>query len=242
MENPEEITGSKIPELLEQLKRERITIRFVVLGTGSEGLSIVLGTKVVDGKTCLIIDIPTGMRYWISQAQGMKAFIEFTDKDKVHYTLRSKIEGVTENYVCIRLPMVITRLQRRKFFRVSAPADTKAIINEKDGRYEFNVIDISEGGILISHPASFHDEDRFFKGALKTLIILYREEGIKQTIKVEKAEIKRIEKSWETGNYNYAFQFIECGKKEENDIRNLVFSCQRRILMLRQLQKEEEQA
>jgi len=241
MENPEEIAGNKMLELLEQIKNDRITLRVIILGTGNEGLSIVLGTEIIDDKPCLILDFPTGIGGIIFHAQGLKAIIEFTDRNKIRYTLRSVIEGVTRQYVYILLPNVIHRIQRRRFFRIPAPIDTKVIINEKDMRYEFNVIDISEGGALLSHPASFHNDDQFFKGALKPLIIHYREDDNNmQTIKIDKAEIKRIEKAWETGTYNYAFQFIECGKKEENDIRNLVYSCQRRIFKLRQLKEEEE--
>jgi len=240
MESPEEITGNKMLEILEQLKRDKITLRFIILGTSNEGLSIVLGTKVIDDKPCLILDFPTGIGGIIFHAQGLKAFIEFTDSNKIHYNIRSIIEGVTRQHVYILLPKVIRRLQRRKFFRTQAPIDTKVIINEKNKKYEFNVIDISEGGVLISHPASFHNDDRFYKGALKSLIIDYREDETIQTIKVDKAEIKRIEKAWETGTYNYAFEFIECGKKEENDIRNLIYSCQRRFFKLRQLEEDED--
>jgi len=240
MEDPEIITGKKMIELLDQLKSERITLNLRVFGTGNEGLSILLGRKPVNAKQCLILDFPAGARFDILYAEGNKVIVEFSDKNRIHYSLRSVIEGVSPRNIYILLPKEIQRIQRRRFFRIPPPSGTRVIINDDDGKFEFNIIDISEGGMLISHPASFHDERKFFQGARKTLIIVCREKGDIQTIKINKAEIKRIKKILETGCYNYAFQFIELGRKEENDIRNFVYSCQRRILEERQIQDEAE--
>jgi c-di-GMP-binding flagellar brake protein YcgR len=239
MEDPEFIAGSRMLELLEQLKRERITLNLKVLGTGIEGLSILLGRKEVNGNQCLMMDFPAGARYDILYANGRKVVVEFSDKNKIHYSLKSVIKGVSPRNMHILLPKEIQRIQRRKFFRIPPPAGTKVIINDDDGKFEFNVIDISEGGALLSHPAAFHDDRKYFQNARKTLIIVYREKGDIQMIKVETAEIKRIKKILETGCYNYAFQFIDCGRKEENDIRNFVYSCQRRLLEERQIQEKD---
>ena len=235
MEDPEIITGSRMLDLLDQLKRERTILNLNVLGTGNEGLSILLGRKEVNGSQCLMMDFPAGVRYDILYAHGRKVVIQFTDKNKIHYSLRSVIEGVSPRIMYILLPKEIQRIQRRRFFRIPPPVGTKVIINDDDGKFEFNVIDISEGGVLISHPAAFHDDRKFFQHAKKTLIIVYKEKGNIQMIKINKAEIKRIKRILETGCYNYALQFIDCGGKEENDIRNFVYSCQRRFLEERQI-------
>ena len=240
MEDPEIITGKKMLQLLDQLKRERITLNLRVFGSGNGGLSILLGRKQLNGKQCLILDFPAGARYDILYANGRKVVVEFSDKNKIHYSLRSKIESVSPRNLYILLPKEIQRIQRRRFFRIPPPVGTRAIINDDDGKFEFNVIDISEGGMLISHPAAFHDDRKFIQNARKTLIIVYREKGSIQMIKVNKAEIKRVKKILETGCYIYAFQFIDCGRKEENDIRNFVYSCQRRLLEERQIQEEDE--
>jgi|GEM_PF-2076391 len=239
MEDPEIITGGRMLDLLDQLKRERTILNLNVLGTGNEGLSILLGRKEVNGRQCLMMDFPAGARFEILYAHGRKVFIEFTDKNRIHYSLRSAIEEVSPQCIYILLPKGIQRIQRRKFFRIPPPPGTKVIINDEDGKFEFNVIDISEGGVLISHPSAFHDDGKFFPSARKTLSIVCREKGSMQMIKVNKAEIKRIKKILETGCFNYAFQFIDCGKQEENDIRNFVYSCQRRFLERRQIREED---
>lgn len=239
MEAPEIITGEKMLGLFDQMKKERIALKLNIAGSDNEGLSILLGIKKINGNPCLMIDFPAGARYDIVYAQGKKINIEFTDKKKIHYNFRSTVEGVTPENIYILMPKAINRIQRRRFFRIPPPLGTKIIINDGEKRFEFNVINISEGGVLASHPVAFHDEGIFFQGAEKSLDIVYREDGKTHTIKVNKAEIKRINKVFETRRYNYAFQFIDCGKQEENEIRNFIFSCQRRFLEKRHVLGED---
>jgi c-di-GMP-binding flagellar brake protein YcgR len=230
MNSAEKITGDKIFKLINQLKKEKSILRLNILGTGYEGLSIVLGIKMINESPCLILDFPAGARESILNSQGKKTIIEFNDKDRILYTLRSIVERVSEDDICILVPNVVYRLQRRQYFRIISPIGTKVIINEGYKSYEFNMIDISEGGTLISQPAAFHDANLFFKGAQKPLLIIFYEGNAKRTIRVNKAEIKRIEKIPETSCINYGVQFIDCDKKEENTIRNFVFSRQRMLL------------
>lgn len=239
MEAPESITGESMLKLIDRLKKEKTIIKLHILGTSNEGLSIVLGIETVNETPCLIIDFPTGTEDNIFQAQGKKAIIKFIDRERVHYNFRSVITGVSRQNVYILLPKVIYRLQRRKYFRTPPPIATKVIINEEGKRYEFDMLNISEGGALISHPSDAHDDSKFFKGALKTLVIVYNQDNNKQTIKVNKAEIIRIEKIWETRRYQYGIQFIDYGTQEENDIRNFIYSCQRRLLKSRYSPEDE---
>lgn len=239
MEAPEIITGEKMLGLVDQLKRDRIALKLNIAGSYNEGLSILLGSKDVNGKPCLMIDFPAGARFDMLYANGKKVNIEFTDKKKIHYNFRSTVEGVTPQSIYILMPKAINRIQRRKFFRIPPPLGTKIIISDERGKYEFNVINISEGGVLISHPANLHDERIFYQGAEKSLVIVCREDADTRTIKIKKAEIKRINKILETRRYNYALHFIDCGRQEENEIRNFVYSCQRRFLEKRQLLGED---
>lgn len=239
MEAPEIITGENMLGLIDQLKKERIALKLNIAGSDNEGLSILLGIRQVNGNPCLIIDFPAGTGLDMLYAHGKKVNIEFIDKKKIHYSFRSIIEDVTPQNIYVLIPNVINRIQRRRFFRIPPPLGTKIIINERDRKFEFNVINISEGGALISHPADFHDEKIFFQSAQKSLVIVYNEDGNKHTIKVNKAEIKRINKVLETRRYNYAFHFIDCGRQEENDIRNFIYSCQRRFLEKKHVLRED---
>jgi len=233
MENIERVTGDKILKIFDRLKKERTILKLNILGIGYEGLSIIIDVKGFNKPPYFLIDLPGGAQDNLLNARGKTVAIEFTGNDKVPCSLKSVIESVTEKNISIIFPGVITRLQRRKYFRIPAPLGTKAIIIEKDARYEFNVIDISEGGILISHPDCFHNGDKFFEGAVKPLLIVYNEGANEQRIAISKAQIKRIEKITDIGRVNYAFQFLDRGIKAENDIMNLIYSYQRRLLQRR---------
>jgi len=239
MEAPEIITGERMLGLVDQLKRERSALKLNIAGCDNEGLSILLGIAQFNGNPCLMLDFPAGVSLDTLFAHGKKVYIEFTDKKKINYNFRSTVAGVTPQNIYILMPKAINRLQRRRFFRIPPPLGTKIIINDEWGKFEFNVVNISEGGALISHPDAFHDERIFFQGAEKSLVIVCGEEGNAHTIKIRKAEIKRINKVPETHRYNYALHFIDCGTQEENKIRNFIYSCQRRFLEKRQILGED---
>ncbi|MBN1627810.1 MAG: PilZ domain-containing protein [Deltaproteobacteria bacterium] len=239
MEDPEIITGERMLGLIDMLKRERIALKLNIAGSNNEGLSILLGIKKVNGNPCLMLDFPAGAHLDMLFAHEKKANIEFIDKKKIHYNFRSTVEDITPRNIYILMPKAINRIQRRRFFRISPPLGTKIIINDELGKFEFSVINISEGGVLTTNPAAFHDERIFFQGAEKSLAVVCREDGKTHIINIKKAQLKRINKVLETHHYNYAFDFIDCGRQEENEIRNFIYSCQRRFLEKRQTQEED---
>jgi c-di-GMP-binding flagellar brake protein YcgR len=239
MEGPESITGDKIRELLGLLKMERTILKLIILGARNEWLSIVLEAEASNGIPCFVIDFPGGAGDDIMHSKGKKIIIEFTDKDRVHYRLRSVIESVSRQNIYVLMPEAIYRFQRRGYFRVS-PMGTKAIINDEEGRHEFDVVNISEGGVLISHPVALYNGREFFKGAMKPLLIVYKDGEDEQMIAINKAEIKRIIKRSEAGCYEYAFAFHDRGKEIEKDIRNFIYSCQRKILYRMKYTEEDQ--
>jgi c-di-GMP-binding flagellar brake protein YcgR len=230
MESPERITGDKMLDLLDRVKMEKTILKLNMPGAWNEWLSIVVDIKPGHEPACFVIDFPGGPRENIMNAQGQRVIIEFTGKDRIRYTLRSVIKSLSDQNIYIRLPEAINRLQRRGFFRISSPIDTKVTINNEDGKYEFNVINISESGALISQPTIYHDSSKFFKGALKSLSIVCKDIEDARIIKINKAEIRRVFKRPETGCYEYALMFLDRGRESEKDIRKFIYSCQRKIL------------
>jgi c-di-GMP-binding flagellar brake protein YcgR len=235
MENPEIITDKKIIELLECLKNDRTILKLNIPDAGDELLSIVIDIKAEEIPPHFAIDFPGGATEHIKEARGKKIIIGFKDKDRIQYVMKSFIERVSEHNLYILLPESIQKLQRRKYFRVSSPIGTKVIIDEPNINCEFNVINISEGGALITHP----DKIGLLKGDQKPLSILFNEADNVQRISIDKAEIKRIEKETEKRCCNYAFQFLDRGKKEENYLRNFIYSCQRKMLLKKKFSEED---
>jgi c-di-GMP-binding flagellar brake protein YcgR len=240
MEDPEIITGDKISLLMDQLRQEHTILKLYMPGIGNDWLSIVVGIKKENGTPCFVIDSPSGAGFYLHGSKGQKIIIEFTDRNHVHYRLRSVIERVADQNVYVMMPEFVYRLQRRGYFRVPSPVDTKISVSDQDGRLSLEVVNISESGVLASNPSASHTGVRFFKGAVKGLVIIYKEDEGEQIIRIKKAEIRRVVKRPDTGCYEYAFMFLDRGKDIEKEIRMFIYSCQRKMLY-RQKYEDENQ-
>jgi len=240
MEDPEIITGDKIPLLMDQLMQEHTILKLHMPGIGNDWLSIVVGVEKDNGVPCFVIDSPSGAGFYLHGSKGQKIIIEFADRNHVHHRLRSVIERTVDRNVFVMMPEVIYRIQRRGFFRVPSPIDTKVSISDEDGRLDLEIINISEGGILAGNPNVSHKGARFFKGAVKGLFITYKEDKDEQIIRIKKAEIRRVVKRPEAGGYEYAFMFLDRGKDIEKAIRVLIYSCQRKILYRKKYEDEDQ--
>jgi c-di-GMP-binding flagellar brake protein YcgR len=239
LESPESITGEKIPELLDRFKQERTTLKFNIPGAWNEWLSIIVEVGINNGTPCFVIDYPGGPSGDLLNSQGKKIIIEFTDKNRIHYRLRSVIESVSRQNIYILMPEAVHRLQRRGYFRVPSPIDTRVIIRDEYGSLDLEVVNISEGGVLACNPAASHKSVRFYKGAYKGISIIYKEDEERQGIEIKKAEIKRVVKRPETGCYEYAFMFLDRGRDTEKEIRKFIYSCQRKILYRKKYPEED---
>jgi c-di-GMP-binding flagellar brake protein YcgR len=239
LESPENITGDRIPELLDRFRQEKTILKFNIPGAWNEWLSIILEIRANNGMPFFVIDFPGGPSGDILNSQGKKIIIEFTDENRIHYRLRSVIQSVSRQDISILMPETIHRIQRRGYFRVSSPIDTKVIIRDEIGSLDLNVVNISEGGVLASNPAASHNSVRFFKGAFKGISIIYKENEGKQGIAIKKTEIRRVVKRPETGCYEYAFMFLDRGRDIEKEIRKFIYSCQRKILYRKKYPEED---
>ena len=92
MERPEEISGSSLMNLIERLRNDKIVLSLYISNVEYEGLSIILGTKIINRKECMMLDFPAGMEELRSHTHGLPVSIEFTDKNKINYYLKSIIE------------------------------------------------------------------------------------------------------------------------------------------------------
>jgi c-di-GMP-binding flagellar brake protein YcgR len=241
MEEPESIIEDQIPILLERLKSERTILKLYMPGINNDWLSIVLGIKANNESPCFVIDFPGGGGYELRNSQGKKVIIEFTDRNRVHYRLRSVIKNVEDQNIYVLMPEAVYRMQRRGFFRVPSPIDTRVIIRDEDGSLDLDVVNIGEGGVLVSNPTASHRGVRFFRGAFKSLSIIYKNIEDEEKIEINRAEIRRVVKRPETGCYEYAFMFRDRGKDIEKEIRKFIYSCQRKMLYRMKYPEDQDQ-
>ena len=233
MDDSEKISGKKIFNILEQLKRNHTIINIHVMGTDFEGLSVILGLS--DGeKPTFFIDYPGTSDSFIPISEGNKCYFEFNGEDKIQYSFRTTIDRILGKRIKFFFPEVIERTQRRRAFRISVPSGTKLLYSARGNRFEFDILDISEGGLLAGLKFLHHKKELFFKGVkLYNLSISLTQEDISVMIKVKSVEIIRLENIKERGRFNYGLRFIEIDMENKDVLKRFIYYCQRKVLKKR---------
>ncbi len=235
MENADRIEGKKIYGLLEQARQERTMLRLNIIGSGYEALTVIIGIGDSENNDMsFIIDRPGSGETAPPLAEGRRCFFEFSGKDKIQYSFKAPITRIEDDCLIMELPDVIERIQRRRHFRVPAPAGVKCFMPHRNGGFEFDVINLSEGGALVCYESKIHDKTILYRGSiLRNLRFLSSEEGLRTRIDINSAEIIRINKNPDRGKYDFAIKFADISKQDEERVRQFVYDCQRRELKRR---------
>jgi c-di-GMP-binding flagellar brake protein YcgR len=239
VENPDKVLGKSRVPVLEQLKEERIVLQLSVLGKNYERLTFVTGLKSGKDGPCVLLDCPAGFREAITDFEGAAVKVEFVGKDKIQYAFRSHIRMVSDQDIWVELPEFIERIQRRKYFRIAPPMGTKVVFTRDGKPLEASVINLSEGGSLLSLPGSSPKDQKVAQGDyLGDLRLFCQGEYSKVEVGVKKALVKRAEKDSQTGRYIFAIQFIDVEKRDRNTLHEYIFRCQREMLQKRSVFEE----
>lgn len=233
MEDSEKIRGEKIFDMLEQLKKNHTILNMHVLGTDFDGLSIILGLS--DGENPrFFIDYPVKAGSDTPISVGKRCYFEFSDEIKIKYSFESTINSVFGKRIKFNLPEFIERSQRRKAFRISPPSNSRLLYADRDNQFQFDIINVSEGGLLVCIGEKYHRADILFKGnTLGNLILSSEMDNMPIDIRIRSAEIIRLDKRKEGRIFIYGFKFTEIDKTEKNKLTNFIYYCQRRELKKR---------
>ena len=216
MDDSEKIRGKKIFSILEQLKDNHTILNVHVMGTDFVGLSVIV--DFFDGENPrFIIDYPGTHGSKPTMVKDKKCYIEFSGADKIPYSFKTTIDKISEKRIIFHCPEFIERTQRRRAFRIHVPSGTKMYYTHRNKLLEFDIIDISEGGLLAGIKAINHESL----------------EDISVNIKVTSAEIVRVEHIKETARFKYGLRFIDINNEEMNSLKRFIYYCQRRLLKKR---------
>ncbi len=234
MDDSEKISGKKIFDILDQLKNDHTILNIHVMGTDFDGLSIILG--VSDGENPrFFIDYPGGANSFTLFEKGKKCYFEFSDQGKIKYSFKTTIHNVFGKRIKFNFPEFIERTQRRKVFRVSVPSNTRLVCSNNDIQFKFDIINISEGGLLACLDGKNHRKDILFKGnKLRNLILSIEIDYKPVKINVKTAEIMRLVKIDENRTFNYGLKFTEMDKMEQDELKRFIYYCQRKELQKRE--------
>jgi hypothetical protein len=230
MAESEKIRGSGITSIFEELRQRKTLLKLILVDTDFEHLALVTGLRRKESGPHFIIDTPQGFKEAAADIDIWHIRFEFTGKDNINYvftTIGGQFAG----------PEEVQRRQRRKLFRINAPAGTKLCFSIHVTRHELEVIDLSLGGSLaalvqtdshVQHKPPFPDTR-----ALKDVELVFPAGISRQPIKIKTARIKRVKKNPETTHYEMALEFNEISKSNERLLNDLIYRFQRQSLRKR---------
>ena len=231
MEDTDRINGKKRFALFDQLQKDRVVVKLTLLGEEYERLTIITGVSTENGTPYVIIDIPTGFRETFQYDKKKKVLFDFVGKDKILYSFRTVVGRINENDIWMEFPEFIERVQRRRFYRIAPPVGTKIYFEVDFRKYEAGVVNLSEGGLLITQSEQFQKEVKLSDGEyVKNINLICEEQRLRFQIGIKKGVIKRRAKNPNTSRYTYAIQFIGIEDREKKELQDWIFRVQREFL------------
>lgn len=145
-QSPEIIEGEKLLRKINEWVNYKQFCWLEIPKTNYRGLTIILNLQKKGEILCLIIDkIRTFSRIF---QQNQVLNIEVSERDGVAYQFQTKIIEIQSKIILTELPKFIFRLQRRKYFRILARADTEiSFFTARGIENVAKVKDYSVGGI-----------------------------------------------------------------------------------------------
>lgn len=237
MADSEKIDGEGVIRIFEELLQRKTHLQLNLKDGDYQHLTIVTALTTQKSDPSFYLDTPEGFKQATTDIGAWHIHFEFTGKDDIQYRFHTVGGEISDNRIKINLPDVVERRQRRKLFRIKAPAGTILcfVINAK--RYEFEVVDISLGGslaVLVQTESQGDPEPPFSgMGRLKDVELVFPLEICRKPLRIETAEIKRTKKNPEVPSYEMALEFAEISHRSKKLLTDLIYRLQRRYLRKR---------
>jgi c-di-GMP-binding flagellar brake protein YcgR len=237
MAESEKIGGDGVTRIFEELLQRKTHLKLILIDTDFHHLTIVTALRTQKPDPSFNIDTPEGFREATADIDTWHIRFEFTGKDNIKYIFKTVGGEITDGQIKIKLPELVERRQRRRLFRINAPAGTLICFTITATRYEFEVIDISLGGSLavlvqadsdVFQEPPLHDMDELKDVELVFPVGIYR-----KPIRIKTAEIKRTKKNPEASRYEIAFEFTELSNPHKKLLTDLIYRLQRQHLRKR---------
>ena len=237
MAKTEKIKGSAITKIFEELINYRTLLSLDLLNADYKQLTRITGLVDRNNEPHFMIDAPEQFEHAVTKIAPWQIRFEFVGKDHIKYgftTIGGEVHG---SRVFVKMPRAIERNQRRKLFRINAPAGTKLIFTLDDMRIELEVINLSIGGSLaalvqtntdLKRPLPFGDNF-----LLKTAELVFPAEILRLPIKIRAIQIKRMKMNGETKRYEVALEFSKIDKDQQRKLTDLIYQLQRQHLRKR---------
>jgi c-di-GMP-binding flagellar brake protein YcgR len=187
------IAGDKdVIDTLQSLIDSRVICKMEIPRTDQSWITLLLEVRNVRNAYHLLIDSVRGFEAALSKSPDKEVSLEFNDQVGVPCRFNTRIIACNPKAILAGLPEAISRIQRRKYFRIGALLGTE--ITFLDGssteRKKAEVKDYSAGGV-----AFFLENDLNFnvRDSLTDIHLNILEGGKQVRFCIPKAAVRRIE-------------------------------------------------
>jgi len=236
MTGAEKMQGKKLIRLMEQVQRKKIMLSMRLVGQNYERLTMVTRIPKGEKASFFAIDPPRDFRNTVSKLGTWDIRFKFNGPDNLEYIFTTSGGKFYDDEIRINLPDYIERLQRRRYFRLSVPIDTKLFFESDQVQREVNLINISMRGTL-GLMKTFNGNDQkkpVFKNGnyLKNVKIIFPSDtkDNEREVRVNETIIRRAEHDPKKNMDLYAIEFVNIDRDQEKTLIQIIFNLQRLIL------------
>jgi len=237
MAKSEKIKGRAVTKIFEELINYKTFLRMSLLNSDFNQLTRISALADRNNEPHFMIETPEAFEHAAARRAPWRVRFEFTGRDHIQYGFITHGGLIQGKQTFLKIPQVVERKQRRRLFRIDAPAGTKLCLTLDSLGPELEVINLSIGGSLaaliqtnskMGKNPPFADND-----ALRDAKLIFPAEITKQPIKISTIQVKRLKINAETNRYEVAVEFYEMDKSEEQKLTDLIYRLQRQQLRKR---------
>lgn len=232
MPNFENIEGSKLLSIFQQLISQKILVKVFLPKFDYESLTLVTDTQDNGKFQTFKIDAPKGLHPAIAEAGAERLSFEFNSSDHVTHHFNADIDAIWENGISLRYPHCIQRHQQRDNFRVKVPYDSYALFTIDDTQIRMEIDNVSMGGVYcfcLNKYKSMLSQDLEFNEA--QLCFSIKNEC--HIIPIQRSQVRRMESRHRPKRFGVAFEFIQMKRDARKQLVQQIYELQRAFLQNR---------
>lgn len=227
MLNFDQIEGKSVRETLNAVQNSRTLLRMILRGSDHSCMTAITALRRRLNRWYFLVGAPEGFVEAIRKKNTWKLEFEYTGADRVQYRFTTQGGEFDGEELRIPLPNRIHRNQRRKHFRINAPQGTYLSFRSGETDYRQQVVDVSLGGALISlkPPTTLKVGD-----VLQDIVLSFPGDPQDSCIRIQSAQIVRIENRSSVPNTCCGLQFAEIELTQSKLLTTFIFDYQRKFL------------
>jgi len=205
-------------------------------GVNFEQLTVITGVKNFNNIPYFTVDLSHNFKEAISDSKKLKISFNFICPDRIEHNFETTNFISVDNEIWLKFPEFIIRMQKRRAFRIDAPYGSKIICEIKSTSYKFNIINISQGGILgipvglkLSKKASILKVGETIDDA----VLLLTDEERPYKLNIREITIRWVAKDKKGQFFRYGMEFTKIEKNENKLLTKIIYNFQRLFLQRR---------